>query len=56
MVNNTNGAGDAFLAGVVYAHAKGIEFPKTAQYGLMAARTAIMTPNAVNPDVANILL
>lgn len=56
MVNNTNGAGDAFLAGVVYAHAKGIEFPKTAQYGLMAARTAIMSPNAVNPDVANILL
>ena len=53
---NTNGAGDAFLAGVIYAHAKGIDFPKTAQYGLMAARTAIMSPNAVNPDVANILL
>lgn len=55
-VVNTNGAGDAFLAGVVYAHAKGIEFPKTAQYGLMAARTATLSPNAVNPDVANILL
>lgn len=53
---NTNGAGDAFLAGVILAHAKGIDFPKTAQYGLMAARTAIMSPKAVNTDIANILL
>ena len=53
---NTTGAGDAFLAGVVYAHAKGIEFPKTAQYGLMAARATLMSPKAVNPDIANILL
>lgn len=55
-VVNTTGAGDAFLAGVVYAHAKGIEFPKTAQYGLMAARATLMSPKAVNPDIANILL
>ena len=53
---NTTGAGDAFLAGVVYAHAKGIEFPKTAHYGLMAARATLMSPKAVNPDIANILL
>ncbi|MBR5677552.1 MAG: carbohydrate kinase family protein [Paludibacteraceae bacterium] len=53
---NTTGAGDAFLAGVVYAHAKGIEFPKTAQYGLMAARATLMSLKAVNPDIANILL
>ena len=53
---NTTGAGDAFLAGVVYAHAKGIDFPRTAQYGLMAARTTLMSPKAVNPDIANILL
>jgi pseudouridine kinase len=53
---NTTGAGDAFLAGVVYAHAKGIEFPQTAQYGLMAARATLMSPKAVNPDIANILL
>ena len=53
---NTTGAGDAFLAGVVYAHAKGIDFPQTAQYGLMAARTTLMSPKAVNPDIANILL
>ena len=53
---NTTGAGDAFLAGVVYAHAKGIDFPQTAQYGLMAARATLMTPKAVNPDIANILL
>lgn len=53
---NTTGAGDAFLAGVVYAHAKGIEFPKTAQYGLMAARATLQSSKAVNPDIANILL
>ena len=55
-VINTTGAGDAFLAGVVYAHAKGIDFPKTAQYGLMAARATLMSLKAVNPDIANILL
>ena len=53
---NTTGAGDAFLAGVVYAYAKGLDFPQTAQYGLMAARAALMSPKAVNPDIANILL
>lgn len=53
---NTNGAGDAFLAGVVYAHAKGIDFPQTAQYGLMAARATLMSPKAVNTEIANILL
>ncbi len=53
---NTTGAGDAFLAGVVYAHSKGIDFPQTAQYGLMAARATLMSLKAVNPDIANILL
>lgn len=53
---NTTGAGDAFLAGVVFAYLKGIDFPKTAQYGLMAARATLMSPKAVNPDIANILL
>lgn len=53
---NTTGAGDAFLAGVVFAHAKGIGFPQTAQYGLMAARATLLSPKAVNPDIANILL
>ena len=53
---NTTGAGDAFLAGVIYALAKSIPFPQTAQYGLMAARATLMSPKAVNPDIANILL
>ena len=55
-VVNTTGAGDAFLAGVVFALAKGLQFPQTAQYGLMAARATLMSPKAVNPDIANILL
>ena len=53
---NTTGAGDAFLAGVVYAYTKNIAFPQTAQYGLMAARATLMSSKAVNPDIANILL
>ena len=55
-VTNTTGAGDAFLAGVVYALCKGLAFPQTAQYGLMAARATLMSPKAVNPEIANILL
>jgi len=55
-VVNTTGAGDAFLAGVVYALSKGLPFPQTAQYGLMAARATLMSPKAVNPDITNILL
>ena len=55
-VVNTTGAGDAFLAGVVYAHVKGIDFPQTAHYGLMAARATLMSPKAVNHEIANILL
>ena len=53
---NTTGAGDAFLAGVVFAFLKNIPFPQTAQYGLMAARATLMSEKAVNPDIANILL
>jgi len=55
-ITNTTGAGDAFLAGVVLAHLKGIPFPQTAQYGLMAARATLMSEKAVNPEIANILL
>ena len=55
-VVNTTGAGDAFLAGVIHAYTKDIPFPKTAQYGLMAARATLMSETAVNPDIANILL
>lgn len=55
-VVNTTGAGDAFLAGVVHAEMQGIKFPQTAQYGLMAARATLMSEQAVNPDIKNILL
>ena len=55
-VVNTTGAGDAFLAGVVHAVTQKIDFPQTAQYGLMTARATLMSEQAVNPNIANLLL
>lgn len=55
-VVNTTGAGDAFLAGVVHAFTQKIDFPQTAQYGLMTARATLLCEQAVNPDIANLLL
>lgn len=55
-VVNTTGAGDAFLAGVVHAVMQNVPFPQTAQYGLMAARATLLSEQAVNSDIANILL
>lgn len=55
-VVNTTGAGDAFLAGVVHAVLQNVAFPQTAQYGLMAARATLLSEQAVNPEIANILL
>ncbi len=55
-VVNTTGAGDAFLAGVIHAVTENIPFPQNAQYGLMAARATLMSEQAVNPDITNILL
>lgn len=44
---NTNGAGDAFLAGVVHATLSGDAFIDTARAGLQAARVALLSPHAV---------
>ncbi len=50
---NTNGAGDAFLAGVVHATLAGDAFIDTARAGLRAARAALLSPHAVIPPHVN---
>ena len=51
-VVNTTGAGDAFLAGVAAAMLRQVPFPATARFGLTAARAALLTAEAVNPQIA----
>jgi pseudouridine kinase len=55
-VVNTTGAGDAFLAGVAHAFVRQAPFPRTALYGQEAARVTLLTTEAVNPDIAKIVL
>ncbi len=48
-VINTNGAGDAFVAGVVYGHIHGKDIESSAKIGMAAASMAISHENTVNP-------
>ena len=52
---NTTGAGDAFLAGVVHAKMQGEGFVKTVETGLLAARAALLSSEAVNKEIAQII-
>ena len=49
---DSNGAGDAFVAGAVYAHIHDIPFPDTAHFGLHAAQATLQVPSMVNPTLA----
>ena len=53
---NTNGAGDAFLAGVVHATMRGDSLDETAHTGLLAARAALLSPHAVNPELKQCMI
>ena len=48
MVNAT-GAGDAFMAAVIYSYVNGFDCERTLQYGLAAGIAAISDPNTINP-------
>lgn len=48
---NTNGAGDAFMAGILYGEIKGMELYETVKFGSACAAITIQHKNAVNPEI-----
>lgn len=50
MVNAT-GAGDAFMAGLVYAYLKGYDVKETCAVAIAASRLALSHPNTINPNL-----
>lgn len=48
---NTNGAGDAFMAGVIYSELKKLELYDMAKFGSACAQITIQHKNAVHPDI-----
>ncbi len=48
---NTNGAGDAFMAGVLYGETKGFELYDMVQFASSCALITIQHKNAVHPDI-----
>lgn len=51
---NSNGAGDAFSAGIVYAHLQQVPFPDCVHFGLHAANATLQVGSMVNPNLAEI--
>lgn len=48
---NTNGAGDAFMAGLLYAETHGFEMYKMVQFASACAKMTIQHKNAVHPEL-----
>lgn len=48
---NTTGAGDAFMAGVLYGETKGLELYDMMKFASACAQITIMHKNAVHPDI-----
>ncbi len=55
-VQNTTGAGDAFMSGMTYASLNGQPIHTCARTGLAAAAIALKSTRAVNPDINEHLL
>jgi pseudouridine kinase len=53
---NTNGAGDAFMAGLLYAEVNGFDMYKMVQFASACAKLTIQHKNAVHPDLNEILM
>ncbi len=50
-VLSTNGAGDAFMSGVIHGLLSGKSFEEGLRYGINAARATLMVRGACNPDL-----
>ncbi len=48
---NTNGAGDAFMAGILYGESKGMDLYYMVQFASACAQITIQHKNAVHPDI-----
>ncbi|MBT8273745.1 MAG: carbohydrate kinase family protein [Bacteroidia bacterium] len=48
---NTNGAGDAFMAGLLYGEYKGLDMFNLVEHGSACARITIQHKNAVHPEI-----
>lgn len=48
---NTTGAGDAFMAGLVYAYMKGLDIHETAHIAMAASVVAILHEDTINPNL-----
>ena len=51
MVNAT-GAGDAFMAAVIYSYVNEFDIEKTIEYGLAAGIAALSHEKTINPDMS----
>lgn len=54
-VASTNGAGDAFLSGVIHGLLNGKTFSEGIVYGIKAAQATLLVPGACNPDLVKYL-
>lgn len=51
---NATGAGDAFMAGIVYSHINELSIDEAVRYGSAMARMAIISAQTINPDITAI--
>jgi pseudouridine kinase len=51
-ITNTIGAGDSFVAGLIYADAQNKNIHELAQYGMAAAAITVQHTEAVNPEIS----
>ncbi|MGB3366887.1 MAG: PfkB family carbohydrate kinase [Acidaminobacteraceae bacterium] len=51
---NATGAGDAFMAGIVYSHINEYSIDEAVRYGSAMARMAITSAETINPDITAI--
>ncbi len=55
-VINATGAGDAFMAGLVYAYLKGYDIKETCTVAMAASRLALSHPDTINPNLNELTL